>query len=292
MDYRNQTRRSFLAKAATGAAALANLEVLTRNAQASAGRVAPSATEPWYRRAVRWGQTNITERDPTRYDIGWWRDYWKRTEVQGVIINAGGIVAYYPSKFPLHHRAQFLNGRDLFGDLTKAAHQDGLVVIARMDSNRTAEHFFQAHPDWYARNSSGNPYRVADKYVTCVNGPYYDEYLPAVLTEIIERTHPEGFGDNSWSGLGRDSICYCDNCTRKFRDSAGKALPRKKDWNDAAYRQWIQWNYARRIEVWDLFNRTTKAAGGPHCLYIGMNSGSISNQSRSFRDFLEIGKRA
>ena len=72
--------------------------------------------------------------------------------MQGVIINAGGIVAYYPSKFPLHHRAEFLGGRDLYGDLAGAAHADGLAVLARMDSNRTAEDFFRAHPDWFCRN--------------------------------------------------------------------------------------------------------------------------------------------
>src|ERR1700735_851869 len=92
-----------------------------------------SGDTPWFRRVLRWGQTNITERDPVRYDIPWWREYWKRTEVQGVIVNAGGIVAYYPSKFPLQHRAEFLNGRDLFGELTRAAHDDGLAVLARME---------------------------------------------------------------------------------------------------------------------------------------------------------------
>src|ERR1700726_4270314 len=120
---------------------------------------------PWYRRATRWGQTNITERDPVRYDIPWWREYWKRTRVQGVIVNAGGIVAYYPSKFPLHHRAEFLNGRDLYGELAKAAHDDGLVVMARMDSSRTAEDFYRAHPDWFTRDSRGEPYRASDKYI-------------------------------------------------------------------------------------------------------------------------------
>ncbi|MBL8233641.1 MAG: hypothetical protein JNL98_34410 [Bryobacterales bacterium] len=30
---------------------------------------AQSNTVPWYRRAYRWGQTNITEMDPERYDI-------------------------------------------------------------------------------------------------------------------------------------------------------------------------------------------------------------------------------
>src|ERR1041385_8279506 len=119
------TRRDFLQT--TGAAALS-----AQN----------TAAVPWYRRVARWGQTNITERDPGRYDIAWWRGYWRRTEIQGVIINAGGIVAYYPSKFTLHRRAQFLDGRDLFGDLTRAAHEDGLAVLARMDSNRAHADFF------------------------------------------------------------------------------------------------------------------------------------------------------
>lgn len=271
------TRREF---AAAGAAALAG-------PKAGAG-----AAVPWYRRTFRWGQTNITEKDPVRYDIGWWREYWKRTETQGVIINAGGIVAYYPSKFLHHHRAAHLGGRDLFGDLCKAAHEDGLVVLARMDCNRAAEDFYRAHPDWFARRSSGEPYRAADKYVTCINSPYYDEYIPSVLTEIIERSHPEGFADNSWAGLGRDSICHCDNCARRFRARTGQSLPKERNWDDPVYRLWIDWNYARRLEVWDLFNATAKKAGGPHCLWIGMNSGSITVQARTFRDIKAICERA
>ena len=78
---------------------------------------------PWYRRVTRWGQTNITEKDPAHYDIDWWRKHWKETATQGVIINAGGIVAYYPSNVPLHRQAQYLGGRDLFGDLCHAAHE-------------------------------------------------------------------------------------------------------------------------------------------------------------------------
>ena len=72
-------------------------------------------------------------------------------------------MAYYPSKFPLHYRAEFLNGRDLFGELTEAAHKDGIFVMARVDSNRTSEDFLEAHPDWFARDREGKPYRAADK---------------------------------------------------------------------------------------------------------------------------------
>ncbi len=247
---------------------------------------------PWYRRAYRWGQTNITEKDPIRYDIGWWRGYWKRTEVQAVIINAGGIVAYYPSRFALQHRAEFLDGRDLFGELTKAAHDDGLFVMARMDSNRAGEDFFQAHPDWFARDRDGRPIRAADKYVACINSPYYSEYLPGVLREIIERSHPDGFTDNSWAGLGRESVCYCDNCARAFRAKAGTDLPREADWNRADYRDWILWSYARRTELWEFNNRVTREAGGADCVWSGMNSGSVTAQARSFRDLVDIGRRA
>lgn len=273
------TRREFVVSAA-GAALVA-------------AQSASAATNvPWYRRAYRWGQTNIVEKDPMRYDIAWWRRQWKATEVQALIINAGGIVAYYPSKFPLQHRAEFLNGRDLFGELTRAAHDDGLFVMARMDSNRAAEDFFKAHPDWFARDSAGNPYRAADKYIACINSPYYDEYLPGVLREIIERSHPEGFTDNSWAGMGRESICYCANCESRFRAKAGTSLPREADWNNPAYRQWILWNYARRVEIWEMNNRVTQSAGGPDCIWSGMNSGSVTSQARSFRDMREISRRA
>src|SRR5450432_3724960 len=256
------------------------------------GPIAAAAAEPWHRRTYRWGQTNITEKDPVRYDIPWWREFWKRTEVQGVIVNGGGIVAYYPSKFPLQHQAEFLGGRDLYGELCKAAKEDGLAVLARMDSNRTSEDFFREHPDWFARAANGDPYRAADKYITCVNSPYYDEYIPSVMREIIERSRPEGLTDNSWSGLGRDSICYCENCARNFRDQVKQTLPARKDWSNPVYRQWIEWNYVRRLAIWDLNNRVTKAAGGPTCLWIGMNSGSITSQSRSFRDCKGIWERA
>ena len=125
----------------------------------------------WYRRITRWGQTNITEKDPPIYDVSWWRNHWKRTGTQGVIINAGGIIAYYPTKIPFHYQAEYLQGRDLFGELCRAAHDDGLVVFARMDSNRAHEDLYEAHPDWFAIDADGNPYRAADLYITCVNSP-------------------------------------------------------------------------------------------------------------------------
>jgi hypothetical protein len=230
----------------------------------------------------------LTEKDPARYDADWWRDHWRRTKVQGVIVNAGGIVAYYPSKFELQHRAEFLGDRDLYGEIAALAKEDGLTVLARMDSNRAHQPLYDAHPDWFAIDAEGNPYRAGKMYVACVTGPYYRDFLTGILEEIIERSAPDGLTDNSWSGLGRDQICYCPNC----RDGFGQELPSRVDWADPVYRQWIRWSYDQRLAVWDLNNEVTRRAGGPDCLWIGMNGGDVVAQSKRLRDDVEICKRA
>jgi hypothetical protein len=247
---------------------------------------------PWFQRTFRWGQTNLTEIDPERYDDGWWRKHWRDTAIDGVIVNAGGIVAYYPSRFEGHHRALTLGDRDLYGEIVRSAREAGLTVIARMDSNRVSEEFFAAHPDWTCRDTDGRPIRAADKYVTCINSPYYSDYLPQVLAEIIGRSQPDGFADNSWAGLPRSSICYCDHCARQFRSASGHDLPVDHDWSATNYRDWIDWNYRRRTELWELNNRVTTDAGGPGCLWFGMLSGDVLNNSRRFIDLREILSRS
>jgi hypothetical protein len=281
---RTVSRRSFIKEAA----AIAGVAMADPRALGAAASGAP----PWYRRALRWGQTNIVEIDPLRYDISWWREHWKRTRLQGVVVNAGGIVAYYPTEVPYHRRAEFLADRDLFGELVAAAHEDGLSVLARMDSNRAGEPLFSAHEDWFARDRDGKPYRATGLPVACVNGPYYDEHIPAILREVASRYRPEGFTDNNWTGPMRDQPCYCARCERSFRSRSGSAIPSKADWSDPLYRQWILWNYDRRLEIWEAFNRVTREAGGPDCLWSGMMAGSQSWQARVFRDDREVCRRA
>jgi hypothetical protein len=288
----NGGRRSFLKKSAAGAAALAGTRWLSPAINLSGVSTGPVAADPWYRRVTRWGQINITERDPEQYDIAWWRSYWKQTATEGIVVNAGGIVAYYPTAIALQQKALYLNGRDLFGELVQAAREEGLAVFARMDSNRAHEAFYQAHPDWFTLDKAGNPYKAGELFISCINSPYYEEHIPAILREICTKYHPDGFTDNSWSGLERDSICYCGNCRSRFLEKTGSALPAVKNWDDPVYRKWIRWNYDRRIEIWDLNNRVTRLAGGHDCIWAGMNSGSISGQSNSFRDYKAICARA
>src|SRR6185437_1701749 len=101
----------------------------------------------------------------------------------------------------------------------------------------------------------------------------YSDYLPQVMREIVARSHPDGFTDNSWAGIRRANICQCGNCRRAFHDYCGLDLPTRHDWANEAYRQWIRWNYQRRTELWEFNNQVTTGAGGENCRWMGMISG-------------------
>src|SRR5699024_5563399 len=146
----------------------------------------------------------------------------------------------------------------LLGEFTHAARRHGLTVLARMDINRANDDFYKAHPAWFTVDVSGSPYRTNDgRYYSCVNGGYYREYIQEILREIIRKYHPDGFTDNSWAGMGREKICYCDACREKFRRDCGMELPRAADFDDPVYRRWIVWSLQCRTEIWDLFNGIT-----------------------------------
>ncbi|MCR8632037.1 alpha-amylase family protein [Paenibacillus radicis (ex Xue et al. 2023)] len=250
------------------------------------------AALPWYRKTYRWGQTNLTEMDPVYGDLSWWKEYWRKTRVQGVIINAGGIVAYYPSSLKLQYRAEGLGEQDLFGDWAAAARQEGLSVLARMDINRATKEFYNAHPDWFVVNSEGEPLIVEGRYFSCINSDYYKKYIPEVLKEIIVNYRPDGFTDNSWTGVSRKSICHCLNCRAKFKAEVGLELPTASNWNDPAYRKWIKWSYSCRTENWDLFNQVTQEHGGADCLWLGMVNANPVKTHASFCDLKEVGERS
>jgi hypothetical protein len=65
---RGESRRDFLKKAAVTPMAASLMH--PGRSEVGAAR-AQGVSLPWYRRTYRWGQTNINEKDPIRYDIHW-----------------------------------------------------------------------------------------------------------------------------------------------------------------------------------------------------------------------------
>src|SRR3954468_16968995 len=78
-----------------------------------------SATEPdWYNGPMRWAQMTFVEDDPGNYDPQFWLDYFKRIHADAACLAAGGYMAFYPTKVPLHNMSRWMKpGMDPFGEL-------------------------------------------------------------------------------------------------------------------------------------------------------------------------------
>ncbi|WP_116090478.1 alpha-amylase family protein [Sphingomonas crusticola] len=249
-----------------GAAAIATLA-----AGASTAAATTAAGLPWYRTAKRWGQVNITE-DDGNMDIGFWRQYWRDTDTQAMILNAGGVVAYYPTKIPYHRRALTLGDRDLFGELVKACRDDNIVCVARMTNLPTPE-LEKAHPEWMVQDVNGNR-----THQGCMNGGFSREFISSIIKEIAATYKPAGFSVNGGGGLNYD-LCYCQVCTPLFRQMTGKDLPRAKNWDDPVYREWVIWNEGQAMAMMNRYRADARSAGGPDCIWVGQNGGSLTARS-------------
>jgi len=246
------TRRDALLLGAGGLLALAPFEA---PAFALTGDMAGLA---WANNAMRWAQVAFTEEDPPRYDPNFWFDLFKKTHVEAVCLSAGGDIAFYPTKVPLHKRARDLGERDMFGEMVKGARALHMSVIARIDPHAMSEEAFAAHSEWAACTEDGKPRRhwaAKDMWVTCQNGGFMFDFMPAVLKEITDLYQPEGFFGNRWAGSG---MCYCQTCRTKFRAATGLELPTTNDPQDPRRKAYIQWNADMRWKQFTLWNDTVK----------------------------------
>ena len=114
-------------------------------------------TEPWFDRPMRWAQLTLVEDDPGKYDPSFWLNYFKRTHSDAACLSAGGCVAYYPTKVPLHYRSKWLGQTDAFGELVLGCRQLNMNVIARTDPHALHQEVVDAHPEWVAVQADGKP---------------------------------------------------------------------------------------------------------------------------------------
>jgi hypothetical protein len=58
---------------------------------------------------MRWMQLAFVEDDPGHYDPRFWLEYFRRVHADAACLSAGGCVAFYPTKVPLHYRSKYLS---------------------------------------------------------------------------------------------------------------------------------------------------------------------------------------
>jgi hypothetical protein len=203
---------------------------------------------------MRWAQLTLVENDPGRFDLQAWLDYFRRVHADAACLSAGGCVAYYPTRIPLHHRSAWLEDRDPFGDLVAGCRKLGMIVVARTDPHAVHQEVYDTHPDWIAVDAAGQQRRhwaSPEMWVACALGPYNFEFMTEVTREIVSLYRVDGVFSNRWSGSG---MCYCDHCRENFRAYCRMDLPRTGDPQDPARRNYILWREQRLFELWDLWD--------------------------------------
>ena len=233
--------------------------------------------EPWYATMRRCGQLNLNERDALTLDVAAWIAYWASLELDALLLNGGGIVAFYPTAIPYHHKSAYLGSRDLFGELVTAATARSMRVVARMDCNYAYEDALQAHPEWFERNQDGAPRRHNEStwlFRTCMFSPYFSEQMPAIYREINERYQVAGFFTNGWPSTGALSVCYCENCQQVFRAKVGGVPPQQTDATSPLYRKYYDVYMDRVLEIWRQWQAVVTERGRAS-VYVGNLGGGI-----------------
>ncbi len=231
-------------------------------------------TPDWYKSATRWTQLTLAEDDPVKYDPAQWIDIFKRTKSNATCLSAGGYIAYYPSKVPLHYVSKFIGDSDPFGTLVDGARKLGMHVMARVDPHAIHQDAADAHPEWISVDKDGNKRRhwaFPDVWVTCAYSDYNAKFMPEVLKEITANYDIDAIFANRWQGHG---VCYCDSCKTNFKAASGFELPRNSDPEDAVWMAWTAWRrgvLSNLVVEWDKVMKAIK----PHTSFIP-NMGSVS----------------
>src|SRR5689334_2061050 len=228
---------------------------------------------PWQRTIRRLGQTNMTEHDSAVLDVEQWADYWASLKIDAVMVSVTGILAFYQTKVPFHRKGKFLGGRDFFGDCCAAAKKRGLHVIARMSPDLNWEDAVKAHPEWFQRNSQGDPIHHGEDprlFRTCMFSTYMTDYMTAIMREINSLYDVDGLFTNAWPPLGVLPVCHCEQCRK---------LP-----PPGSVEYWERFN-ERTVQLWKLYDGIAKEKK-PSNFYFANLGGGI----RSTANLVQLGE--
>jgi len=152
-----------------------------------------------------------------------------------VVINVGGIYAWYPSKIRHHHINEFLPQKgDLLKELIDAFHAKDIKVIARFDFSKTDDLVYLERPEWFVKNRDGSPLIFGKDRMgpwtqlltTCINGGYRNEELAVpVIQEVLKGYDIDGIFFNA----PHPDNCFCERCQKKYHEFYNAPLPEDSD---------------------------------------------------------------
>ena len=206
----------------------------------------------WLNKGMRVMQYNLQIRDTQGMDPVKIAEETEASASNAVVINVGGIYAWYRSKVPYHHINEFLPaGRDLLREMLDEFHKRNIKVIARFDFSLADDRTYLEHPEWFTRDENMNPIipgatRMGgwDQLLsTCALSGYRNEEVAVpILEEVLDTYDIDGIFLNAPVA----SFCHCEHCQQVYLQKYGHPMPEKAE--DLEF-DWLSWCTKQNIDV-------------------------------------------
>ncbi len=185
----------------------------------------------WYEEPLRVMQYNLQVADTPGMDAAKIARETEELACNAVVMNVGGIYAWYPSEVPFHHVNEFLpKDRDLLEELITEFHKRNIRFIARFDFSITDDTTYLQKPQWFARHADKSPYFQGEKRMgnwslflsTCALNGYRNEAVALpVMREALTKYDIDGVFFNAPMA----SPCHCEKCRAKYLETYGTPMP-------------------------------------------------------------------
>ena len=169
----------------------------------------------------------------------------KAVSANTLIINAGGIMAFYPSEVENHYINPYMKP-DMVRDVVQKCHAAGIRVIVRFDFSRAHRSVFEKHPDWFYISPDGERIINDDMYVVSINAPYEQDVLFRIIDEVIRKYPIDGIFINMPGYQTRNpyigkyhGIDQNPYDKKRFFAYSGLQLPVREDYDDPVFRRYV-----------------------------------------------------
>jgi hypothetical protein len=215
----------------------------------------PDSTPWWKSNRLRVIQVNLPDYEAATLHADSLVEDLVNYSANTVIINAGGIMAFYPTKLPFHYTNPHMKPNTL-GHVVKKCHDKNIKVIVRFDFSRVHESIFKVHPDFCYISPTGERIINTNMYAVSINGPYVQQHAFDIIQEVLDLYPIDGIflnmpgyqTRNAYEGKyhGIDQNEYEKIAFKKF---SGNELPIKEDKDDPVFQKYLSFK-KHTVEEW------------------------------------------
>ncbi|MDR1541888.1 MAG: hypothetical protein LBU32_28695 [Clostridiales bacterium] len=202
----------------------------------------------WMRNNLRLIQNNLRETDAS-CDIDLLVQRIVDFGANALMLNTGGVAAFYPTELEHHYKSPYLTG-DLIGEAVKKCHEKGVKFFARFDFSKVHESIYPEKPEWFYVSPAGETCNYNGMVHTCICGEYQQSHSLKIIEEVLDRYPVDGIFFNMFGFVTKDysnryiGICQCESCKVAFKDMFDMELPQEEDPSDPAHEKYQEFKSA------------------------------------------------